>query len=176
MADAIVQLYGGVPEEWETTGEDGLEVLTNAKSVGIVIDSPAAIRADMRQYANSALFHHCDGVEYISPEEDKGNPCGCPREFQARKALAKKGGPKPNTDVRFRLSDDPELGVFRFVSASWDLVKSLPHVTEDMNEVGGRVKAELVMEPVSFEAKSGPMAGQTVNYTKPVIFVQGPAD
>ncbi|MFE3144769.1 hypothetical protein [Streptomyces scopuliridis] len=173
-ASAIVQLFGGVAEEWETTGEDALEVLTNAKAVGVIIDGPKSIVSDMRMYANNALFHHCDGVEFLSPEEKRGTACGCPRLLKERKAYAKTGGPKPNIDMRFRLFDDPDLGYFRFVSSSWDLASALPALTKELEGASGPVHAELRIEEVSFEAKNGPMAGQTVTYNKPVIDVIGP--
>ncbi|MFG3244623.1 hypothetical protein [Streptomyces sp. NPDC048157] len=174
VADAIVQLFGGVAEEWETTGEDALEVLTRAKAVGIIIDGPKSIAADMRMYANNQLFHHCDGVEYLSPEEKRGTACGCPRALKERKAYAKTGGPKPNIDMKFRLTEDPDLGVFRFVSSSWDLTAALGDLEDELSEIGGPARCELRIEEVSFVAKNGPMAGQTVTYNKPVIDVIGP--
>ncbi|WP_181009009.1 hypothetical protein [Streptomyces sp. SM12] len=174
VADAVSQLLGGRAEEWETQGEDGLEILTNAKSVGIVIDGSNSIKADMRQYANSQLFHHCDGVEYLSPEEKRGNPCGCPRLFAERKELAKAGGPKPNIDIRFKLAEDVNLGYFRFVTGSWDMVKALGDLTDNLSDAQGPVRAELRIEPVSFTAKSGPRAGQVITYNRPVIEVAGP--
>lgn len=171
VASAIVQLYGGVAEEWETTGEDGLEVLTNATTVRIVVDGSRDLKADMRQYANSMLFHHCDGVEFISPEEKRGEACGCPPLFQDRKDLARSGGPKPNIDLRFRLAEDVDLGYFRFVSSSWDLVRELATVGDALDATDAPKLCDLTIEPVEFTAKRGPRAGKLVSYSRPVITV-----
>lgn len=171
VASAIVQLFGGVSKEWETTGEDGLEILTTTKAVDVIIDNPRAIQADMRQYSNNNLFHHCDGVEFLSPEERKGTACGCPAALRDRKAHAKMGGPKPNIDIKFRLYEDPDLGYFRLVTGSWDLVRDLGELTTALEDVGGPAKCELRIDKVSFEAKSGPRAGTTVEYNRPAIEV-----
>lgn len=174
VADAIVQLYGGRADEWETSGEDGLEILTPASKIGIIVDGPGAVDFSMRQYGNGVLFHHCDGIELLAPEEDKGKPCGCPQTFKERRALAKRGGPKPNVDLRFKLQEDPELGVFRLVSASWDLVWDLQNILDDLEDIDGPARCDLAIKMKSFVPKAGPMANQTVTYPRPVLDVQGP--
>jgi hypothetical protein len=178
VADKIAELFGGTPEEWETDKEDNLEVLTDAASVEIIIESSAKIDASMKLFGNSGLIHHCDGVEYLSPEEDKGEKCGCPALLQDRKDKAKTGrGPKPSVDVQFKIADAPDLGLFRFNSGSWELVKVLHDVIKNVDEAGGAteestggpVRALLTIEHVKYTTK----AGRDVAYNKPVVKVLG---
>ncbi|MFD8595401.1 hypothetical protein ACFV1L_10405 [Kitasatospora sp. NPDC059646] len=176
VASRVAELLGGTAEEWDTESEDSLEILTDAASVEIVIDGANAVQSDMRLYGavGGEPIHHCDGVEYLSPPEEKGNPCGCPELLADRKALAKTGrGPKPDIRVLFKLTDAPDLGLFRFRSGAWDLAKVLHEVLEALDTVGGPARCRLSIELVEFVAKSGPMKGKTVSYNKPVIKVLG---
>ncbi|MFI8084338.1 hypothetical protein ACIF6L_26490 [Kitasatospora sp. NPDC086009] len=175
VAARIAALFGGTPAEWATESEDTLEVLTTAPSVGIIIDSASAIQSDMRLYGQfgSELLHHCDGVEFLD-DEKKGQPCGCPESFAARKAEAKIGrAPKPNIVTTFKLQEDPDLGRFRFRSGAWDLAATLHEVLEALDQVGGPARAMLTLDPVEFTIKKGPKKGTLVNYTRPVIKVLG---
>ncbi|QPB09789.1 recombination directionality factor [Streptomyces phage Shady] len=171
IADAVSKLYGGKPSEWETSGEDHNEVITEADKVLVVIDGPAALTADMKLWGRSGLIHHCDGVEFLSPDEDKGQPCGCPALMEDRKAQAKSGrGPQPNTNLVFRLADDYHLGKFRFQSTSWKLAEVIHEIDEALSRHKGEVLAELSLELVEFTTKSG----RDVSYRKPVVKVLKP--
>lgn len=171
VADKIAALMGGEPGEWETDKEDNLEILTDSASVEIIIESSAAVDASMKLFGMSGLVHHCDGVEYLSPDEDKGEKCGCPPLLQERKDKARAGrGPKPSIDVVFKLAAEPELGLFRFNSGSWELVKVLHTIIRDIDEHDGPVLATLSIENVSYTTK----AGRDVSYNKPVVTVAGP--
>ncbi|MCM2391740.1 hypothetical protein [Streptomyces albipurpureus] len=170
VAETIVELFGGSPEEWDTDKEDNLEVLTDAASVEIIIESSDKIDASMKLFGMSGLAHHCDGVEYLSPDEDKGQPCGCPALLQDRKDRARAGrGPKPSIDLTFTLADAPEQGIFRFNSGSWELVKVLHTLIADVDAFDGPVRATLAIENVSYTTK----AGRDVSFNKPVIKVLG---
>ncbi|MFD3956561.1 MULTISPECIES: recombination directionality factor [Streptomyces] len=174
-AKAITALMGGTSEEWETAGEDGLEILTDKDAVKIVIDGVESIRARMVLWGRQGPIHECDGAVYLSPDEDKGTPCGCPKLLADRKAAAKSGrGPAPSIELKFRLADDPTLGKFKFVSGSWELVKVLHEVENALERVGGPALCTLRLELVEFTTK----AGVDVAYRKPVIDVHGkvPAD
>lgn len=182
VAAKVAELYGGEPEEWETESERNLQVLTERASVKIIIDGPDAIASDLRLYgAPGTLIHHCDGVEYLSPEGDAGTPCGCPELLADRKAHAKSGrGPKPATRITFRLAAAPELGKFMLSSGSWDLVRVLheyENAIQDVNEDhdGAAALVTLALENVSFVPKGGPMQGKTVSYMKPTLSIVGPA-
>lgn len=168
VAEEIARLMGGEPGEWDTDKEDNLEVLTDSPSMEIIIDSSNSLDASMKLFGSTGLFHHCDGVNYLSPEEDKGTSCGCPALLQDRKDKAKAGrGPKPSIDLTFKLADAPELGKFRFNSGSWELVKVLHEVYADIDAYDGPVRATLAIENVSYTTK----AGRDVSYNKPVIKV-----
>ncbi|MFE0326305.1 hypothetical protein ACFW08_05750 [Streptomyces sp. NPDC058960] len=183
VADKIAELFGGEPESWETDREDNLQVLTDAKSVNIVIE-PDGVDASFKQFMPGAgLIHHCDGFAFLSPDEEKGQPCGCPSLIAERKLKAQQmRGPKPSVDVEFRLLDAPELGKFRFNSGSWKLVEALAPLFKALDEFGNssdgdtpgrQVRASLTIENVSYVPQKGPRAGQTVSYNKPVIKVFG---
>lgn len=175
VAAGIAEFLGGVSEEWETDKEDNLQVLTDSPTVGIIIE-PGTLDASFKQFVPGVgLTHHCDGFEYLSPEEDKGTPCKCPSLIAERKLAAQKGrGPKPSVDVTFRLTDSPDLGKFRFNSGSWKLVEVLgPLFTELDKYPGQQVRASLTIENVTYTPQKGPRAGQEVSYNKPVIKVFG---
>jgi recombination directionality factor gp3-like protein len=179
VAMKIAALFGGFPEEWDTDKEDNTEILTDASSVRVIIESSADIDASMKLFGSNGLIHHCDGVEFLSPDEDKGTPCGCPGSFQERKDKAKSGrGPKPSVDIKFKLADAPKLGYFRFNSGSWELVKFLHEVIEAVDTTGGAdedgkggspVVATLAIEHVAYTTK----AGRDVAFNKPAVKVIG---
>ncbi|MEU3986106.1 hypothetical protein AB0F77_39620 [Streptomyces sp. NPDC026672] len=188
VADKIASLFGGEPESWETDKEDNLQVLTDAKTVNIVIE-PDGVDASFKQFIpGTGMVHHCDGFKFLSPDEDKGESCRCPSLIAERKLKATQGrGPKPSIDVEFRLADAPELGKFRFNSGSWKLVEALAPLFADLDKYGNSgdeengeegvpVRASLTIENVSYVPKKGPRAGQTVSYNKPVIKVFGAAE
>lgn len=172
VAARVEQLLGGTAEEWDTDNEDNLEVLTESAAVRIIVASSDALTSDMRLYGNQGMIHHCDGVEFLSPDEDKGKPCGCPRLLQDRKELAKSGrGPKPSINLVFKLEAAPELGFFRFNSGSWELAKVLHEGVAALDGVEGPAMVTLTIENVSYTTK----AGRDVSYNKPVIKVIGAA-
>ncbi|MEU0860641.1 hypothetical protein ABZ352_35540 [Streptomyces griseofuscus] len=188
VAATIAELLGGEAESWETDKEDNLQVLTSARTVQIIIE-PDGVDASFKQFVPGAgMTHHCDGFKYLSPEEDKGTPCGCPSYIAERKDRASKlRGPKPSVDIEFRLADAPDLGKFRFNSGSWKLVEALGPLFADLDrhgntadeetgEPGVPVRASLTIENVSYVPKKGPRAGQEVSYNKPVIKVFGAAE
>ncbi|MEE1835774.1 recombination directionality factor [Streptomyces sp. SP17KL33] len=167
VADAIAQLMGGSPAEWDTSKDDALEVLTNTSRVQVVIDGPQAIKSTLILWGRNGPIHECDGA-YSLLDEDRGEPCGCPRLMADRKALARSGrGPAPNTTVRFRLAEDYDLGVGKFVSTSWNLVEVLHEVEDELSDIEGEALCELSLELVQFTNA----AGQNVEYRKPVITV-----
>ncbi|KUN16543.1 hypothetical protein AQJ23_44935 [Streptomyces antibioticus] len=185
VADKVAELFGGEPVEWDPEKEDRLEVLTEAKTVSIIIE-PDGVDASFKQFIPGVgMTHHCDGFKILSvPEEDQGKACGCPTLIAERKLKAQRGGAKPSVDVTFRLLDAPELGKFRFNSGSWKLVEALGPLFGDLDRYGNAgdeetgaegvpVRASLTIENVTYVPKKGPRAGQTVSYNKPVIKVFG---
>ncbi|MDX2575923.1 hypothetical protein PV332_10565 [Streptomyces scabiei] len=175
VAARIAALMGGESEEWETDKEDNLQILTDSATVSIIIE-PDGVDASFKQFVPGAgLTHHCDGFEYLSPEEDKGTPCGCPSLIAERKLKATQmRGPKPSVDITFRLVDEPDLGVFRFNSGSWKLVEVLGPLFAELDKYPGKqVRATLTIENVTYTPQKGPRAGQEVSYNKPVVKILG---
>ncbi len=170
VAAAIAQLMGGSPDEWDPTKEMNLQVLTDSPSVEIVIDGPDAIEDKLIQWsAQGQPIHECDGEFFLSPAEDKGNPCGCPRTLKQRKDAARKGrGPSPAINVTFRLAHDYDLGRGKLIATAWSLAQVIHEVKNDLAAVGEPALCRLVIEPVEFE-----IDGETIRYKKPVIEVLG---
>jgi hypothetical protein len=170
IAESVAQLYGGEVTEWETTKDDYLQVLTGAESIEIVIDGSGAVDDRLIKWGLHGPEHECDGVNFLSPEEDAGTPCGCPKLLSERKtAAAKKRGPSPYVTVDFRLAEDSELGRGRLISTGWKFLEVVHEVKDALDDVDGPALCSLTLELVEFESeKYGP-----VSYRKPVIKVLG---
>ncbi|MFE0701175.1 hypothetical protein [Streptomyces sp. NPDC058872] len=171
VADAIAQLMGGTPEETDSQSENFIEILTEAKRVKVVLAGADAITSDMKLWNGNVLIHHCDGVEFLSPDEDRGKACGCPALMEDRKAAAKtKRGPSPSISVLFRLAEDYDLGLFRFQTGSWKLAETLHEIGNALDKIKGEALAELGIELVEYTTKKG----RDVSYFKPVVKVLKP--
>lgn len=174
VADRIADLFGGTPSEWDTEKADNIEIMTEAKSVKILIEGPKALRQRMALYGNGGAIHVCDGAYFISghPEEEEvGDACGCPRDLQTRKEKAKKGtGPKPDITFWFRLVDEPDLGVFMFKTGSWSILPDLEEIEAKLGDGDGPFEATLALEHVEYTTRGG----REVSYHRPVVEVKGP--
>ncbi|MEO6089268.1 MAG: hypothetical protein ABIQ18_39765 [Umezawaea sp.] len=176
VADRIAELFGGeAVDSGDEEARDRYEVMSEAESVLVVVESAEALRSRMALYGLQGPLHVCDGAYLIAghPEEDRiGQPCECPRGLQDRKDKAKSGtGPKPDISLRFRLKDDPELGYFVFGSGSWSLVNDLPEIERQLADADGPVIAELRLTLVEYTTKKG----RDVSYTRPEIVIKGAA-
>ncbi|BAU83114.1 hypothetical protein SLA_2181 [Streptomyces laurentii] len=168
VAEAIAQLMGGTPVETDSTSENFIEVLTNQEKVKVVLSGTDAISSDLKLWNGPSLIHHCDGVEFLSPDEDKGKPCRCPALMEDRKAAAKsKRGPAPSISVMFRLAEDYDLGIFRLQTGSWKLAEVLHEVENALDKIGTEAFCSLELELVEYTTKKG----RDVSYRKPVIRV-----
>jgi hypothetical protein len=185
VADKVHEVLGGdAPQEWEAKGEDNLEVFTASKEVEIILADERALRQAMVLWSRAGkLVQRGDGQTIDYPDERKGEPDpDAGLSFQERKAKARDGiGAEPQIEVYFRLADEPDLGIFKFQTGSWSLASDMAYqdtegeladAIEASNGKGAR--ALLGLEEVSFVAKNGPRAGQTVTYTKPVVKILGP--
>jgi hypothetical protein len=184
VADAVHEFYGGdAPQDWEAKGEDNIEVFTASKEIDVILESEKALRQKMVLWSRAGkLIQAGDGQTLDYPEDKKGEPDpDAALSFQERKAKARDGiGAEPQIEVYFRLAEDPDLGIFKFQTGSWSMASDLAYNdTEgelaDLIADHGKVKATLKLEEVSFVAKNGPRAGQTVSYTKPVLKLKGAA-
>lgn len=171
VADRIHELLDGEqPQQWPATGEDNIEVFTDAEAVKIIVDGPSALRQKMVLWGRAGAIRECDGVEQMG--DNTGKPCECPASFQERKDAAKKGtGCQPSITVFFKLFEAPDLGRFKFTSGSWSLVRDIGDAERRLEEINGPAVAMLRLEVVEYEANGRPR-----KFTKPVLDVLGPYD
>lgn len=152
VATAIHGLLGGdEPQEWDAKGGDVHEVFTAAESVEVILAGPSAVRERMVLWGrNGKLILAGDG----------------------------ESGMGPQIEVYFTLVEQPNLGIFEFRSGSWPLARSLAadRLVDQLEQIGGPVRATLVLEHVKFTAKSGKRAGQLVSFTRPRLRIVGPAE
>ncbi|MBT2451802.1 hypothetical protein J7F03_33015 [Streptomyces sp. ISL-43] len=175
VAARVAGLLGGEPQPNEATGGAGLayEVLTSRESVRVLLDGPDAVTAHMVLWGSRGILHECDGVEFLSPKEKKGQPCGCPPLFEDRKLAARDGrGPTPSVDITFQIAAAPELGLFHFMTGSWKMAAQLSDLTDALERVAGPAVCDLTIELVVYTTK----AGRDVCYRKPVVTVLGSPD
>lgn len=175
VATRVASFLGGEPQPNEGTRGAGLayEVLTSRESVRVLLDGPDAVAAHMILRGSTGIIHECDGVEFLSPEEKKGQPCGCPSLLEDRKLAAKAGrGPTPSVDITFQIAAAPELGAFHFMTTSWQMAAQLSDLTDALEHVDGPAVCDLTIELVVYTTK----AGGDVSYRKPVVTVLGSPD
>lgn len=172
----LAKMYGGEIEELDVEKGDDLRVLSETKTLDVLVADAGALRSKMILFGIGGPIHVCDGV-YFLEGEDKGQECGCPSSMADRKALAKKRrGPSPSIELKFLLADNPELGFGRFRTGSWSLVNDLPDIEDALTEHaekadGAPILVRLTLERVEYTTKMG----RDVSYVRPVIDVVGPA-
>jgi len=176
VADKVFDLYGGdEPQEWETKGEDKIEVFSASSEVEIILDPSKALRQRMVLWSRQGkLVIDSDGEKYADGTPDPDAEL----TFAERKAKGRDGlGPSPQIEVYFRLAAEPDLGIFKFQTGSWSFAQDLARdqMDDEIAAYEGPILATLKIEPVSFIAKNGAMKGQEVNYNKPVLTLKGAA-
>lgn len=182
VATEFAEQYGGVPEEWATTKEDNIEVISTTTKLEIQLLS---LSSGYRLFtATNNLLRACDGIT-----QQDGSPCWCKTQYSTQKEMndANKQGVAcgPVVKATMKLKDLPELGVFYFESQSKMLSLGDPewkrNKTEDgevfsekievaetaLKEAGGTADATLEMIGVSYTNNNG----QSFSYTKPVLTV-----
>jgi len=171
VAQGIAELMGGTPDEYDPTKDMNLHVLTESTSVEIVINGSKAIEDKLILWGPGGPIHECDGEFYLSPPEDKGQPCGCPRTMAQRKDLARKRrGPSPSINVTFRLAGAGyELGAGKLIATAWSLAEVIHEVKNDLDAIGGEALCRLEIEQVNYVNREG----VSVEFRKPVITVLG---
>ncbi len=174
VAARVAGFMGGEPQPNEGGGGGlGYEVLTSRESVRVLLDGPDAVAAHMLLRGSTGIIHECDGVEFLSPGEKKGQPCGCPPLLEDRKLAARDGrGSMPSVDITFRIAAAPVLGAFHFMTGSWQLAAQLSDLTDALERVDGPAVCDLTMELVVYTTKTG----RSVCYRKPVVTVLGSPD
>ncbi|MFF7990321.1 hypothetical protein ACFZDG_11085 [Kitasatospora xanthocidica] len=169
VGEAVAELLGGTVEiDEHAEAVRNVEVETDRTTVLVVIDGPQDVQSDMKLWNRNVLVHHCDGVEFLSPDERKGQACGCPQLMEERKAQAKMYmGPSPSISITFALADDLELGKFRFATGSWKLAEELHVLDNALTRVGRPALAELSLTLVEYTTKKG----RDVSYYRPTVKV-----
>lgn len=170
VAARVAGLLGGVPQPNGGGGGNAHEVLTKRDSVRIIMDGPDAVSVRMLLWSNKKIVHECDGSQFLSPEEKRGQPCGCPPLFEDKRLAARDClGPMPSIDLAFRIAAAPMLGEFHFMTGSWQLAAQLSDLTNALEHVDGPAVCDLTMELIVFTTKTG----RSVCYRKPVVTVLG---
>lgn len=191
VADAVHALLGGdPPREWETKGEESLEVYTEAKSVFVVLDSPSSVRQRfIQRNRNGEIVYTSDGAMKDDGERDPHASLS----LDERLKLAQDGlGPALETTIWFKLDDSngqvqlgatmrgaSEIGKFRYSSTGKSIGKQVDRdqVEQEISDLiadgATGVRAKLEIEHVSFTAKSGPRAGKLVEYNTAKLKILG---
>lgn len=158
VADKVFEVFGGQePQDWETKGEDTIEVFTATEEVEVIIADASKLRQRMVLWSRAGkLVIDSDGESELS-EESRATP----------------RSPEPLIELTFDLAVALDLGRFGLRSNSWSMASDIPRdgTAEAMEAIEGPILATLALEKVSFIAKNGPRAGQAVEYTKPRLRV-----
>ena len=164
VAAAVAERYGGTPAKWETTTEETLEVMTTAGSLAVVLTQ---IQSEFVLWGRnaSAPIRSCNGAEQ---KDDACSACVCPSDVRDHKEAARAGTAcQPSVRATFRLVDLPDLGLWRFNSASWQLAGAVNAAEEALAAAGGEAGGVIRLELIEYTTKNG----RNVSYTKPSIEV-----
>ncbi|MGW3493392.1 recombination directionality factor [Streptomyces sp. NPDC001020] len=173
VAARIACLLGGEPQPNEGGGSLAYEVLTSRDGVRVTVDGPDAMAARMLLWGSKGIVHECDGSQLLSPEEKKGQPCGCPPLLEDKRLAARDGrGPMPSIELTFRIAAAPMLGEFHFMTSSWQVAAQVSDLTDALERVDGPAVCDLTMELVVLTTKTG----RSVCYRKPMVTVLGSPD
>ena len=161
VASAVAEMFGGSPEKWETSSDEALEVLTTTAVLPVELTS---LSSEFVLWGRSNRpIRACNGI--VQTDELKST-CVCPSDLREHKDAAKVGTAcQPSVRAVFRLTAAPDLGLFRFNSAAWQLAAAVEALETDLAERGGTSDATLALELVEYTTK----AGRDVRYTRPVI-------
>ena len=166
VAQAVADKYGGTPQEWVTTTEESLEVMSTAGSLPVIL---TAIQSEFVLWGRgSTPIRSCDGSVQ---KDDLKTSCVCPSDVKDHKEAARAGSAcQPSVRATFRLADLPDLGLWRFNSASWQLAGEVNAAEDALAAAGGEAEGLLRLELVEYQTKNG----RNVSYTKPIIEVGAP--
>lgn len=160
VADQVFEVFGGQePQDWETKGEDTIEVFTATEEVEVIIADASKLRQRMVLWsrAGKLVIDSDGGMELVD------------------EAPAVTRGPDPLIDLTFTLAVASELGQFWLRSHSWSWASDLAqsNVSEQLADIAGPARASLALQPVSFVARNGSRAGELVAYTRPQLRILG---
>jgi hypothetical protein len=149
--EALATLYGGQARDWDNNGRKEFEVITDAKSVPVIVVK-GGISQWLETWSGGGCTHRCDGYRNVLTD----TPCN-PDDPAHRDA-------KPTTRLSVMLSDLESLGVWRLETKGWNAAAELPSMAELAMFVGDYVPASLnLQERVSIRD------GQTSRFVVPVL-------
>jgi hypothetical protein len=164
VAEALKELYGGTIGE-APNGDYAVDTATN--QIEVIVDG-SKIESKLIQWADGLPIHECDGSVFLSPDADKGNPCGCPRILAERKEKAtQRRGPKPNIVIPIRLPQDEDLGIGKYTATAWSFCEDLPYTMRALERIKGEALCVLRLEHIEYTTKSG----EAREFVKPVLDV-----
>lgn len=181
VAAAIAEEFGGTPADWGTTGDDGIEVITEATLIDIKMNS---LKSEYLLWGRNGLIRSCDGLA-----QNDGSDCHCKATYSSQREWndANRQGVAcgPSVSATFKLAVLPDIGLWAFNSQSKTLANGDPSWKKDKTEegevfsppivdveaafaqAGSDAAATLQLVGVSYQTK----AGQAVSYTKPVLTI-----
>lgn len=147
----IARLYGGEPRPWDNGGKAEHEVITDAKSIPVIVVK-GGFSQWMETWSGGGCTHRCDGVTNALT----GDLC----DQDSREHLEA----KPTTRLSVMLRDVETLGVWRMESHGWNAAAELPSMAELAMVVGDLVPATLhLVERKSIKD------GKTSRFVVPVL-------
>jgi hypothetical protein len=133
------------------------EVITDSAVVDVLLPGADALRVRWGDIDKPA----CDGAA-----QGDDRRCICPPTLAERRAAAKLGlSCQPRAEVRFRLRDDPALGVFSLVSEDWSFVELVMETRAVLRGSAQPAAARLRLLRTMHTLRSG----RVLAYTRPVI-------
>lgn len=178
VIDTLAALYGGAPQEIEDSHGDPLhELFSEAESIDVIIEDSDSVSSEFVLWGKDGkVAMRGDGLTI----DNGANPDpGASLDLATRKERAKQGlVPSPEVTIFFRLADNPDLGIFKFIKRdAWSFERDLVRNSfyDELDDAEGPIKATLTRVPVSFVAKQGPRAGKPVSYTTTELKYKGAA-
>lgn len=156
LIEEIAQRYGGKAHPWDNAGKAEFEVISDAKSIPVIV-----VKGGFSQWhetwSAAGCLHRCDG------EKDPTGEFCDPRDPNHIAAIE-----KPTTRLSVMLSEIESLGVWRMESKGWNAAAELPSMAELAQHVGDLVPAtlSLVERSAVIEVKGKP---QTSRFVVPVL-------
>ncbi|MFG3165086.1 hypothetical protein ACGFY8_35025 [Streptomyces sp. NPDC048232] len=156
----------GVPQPAVIGDEPVIEVVTSCDRVPVLLHGREAVSLQMVMRGPGEVFHVCKGDRFLEPDGTRGERCGCPMSLADRRSVAQAGrGPAPEVRIEFRLADRPDMGVFFFLSNSWELADEVPALIDALDQAAAPMLGVLRCELLHFTTGSG----LVVSYRRPVV-------